>query len=52
MKFEVVKNSIKFAAFVAEDGGFKGMRNFTLKVNPADVDSTMKVLNQGIATCV
>ena len=48
MKLEQFKNSIKFAVFVAEEDGTKGMKSFNIKFNPAEVDNTMKILKDGI----
>lgn len=51
MKFEVMKNGIKFFAFVAEDSGFKGIRNFLVKVNADKLDETVALLRKYAAVC-
>jgi hypothetical protein len=51
MKFDVVKNSIKFFAVVAEDSGFKGIRNFLVKVNADTVTETVAILKKFAAAC-
>jgi hypothetical protein len=50
MKFERIKNSIKFFAYVTDDQG-TGLRNYLIKLKNDDVESTLQVLEQGKLSC-
>ena len=58
MKFDVIKNnSIKFSAYIVETDNsnnitYKGIRNFNIKVNPNNLQETVRILTAGVEACV